>query len=77
MPVKFEHINFQALKNAPAHTEGAGVSLRRLDRTIRLGLKSLWLHRLRSLLTMLGIVFGVRKVGQIAQAAPTGQVVQK
>lgn len=62
MPVKFEHINFQALKNAHAHSEGAAVSLRRLDRTIRLGLKSLWLHRLRSLLTMLGIVFGVCSV---------------
>jgi len=62
MPVKFENINFEALKNAPAHTDGAGVVLRRLDRTVRLGLKSLWLHRLRSLLTMLGIVFGVCSV---------------
>ncbi|MBI5095682.1 MAG: ABC transporter permease [Candidatus Hydrogenedentes bacterium] len=34
----------------------------RLWRTIRLGLKSLWLHRLRSLLTVLGIVFGVCSV---------------
>jgi putative ABC transport system permease protein len=31
-------------------------------RIIRLGLKSLWLHRLRSLLTVLGIVFGVCSV---------------
>jgi putative ABC transport system permease protein len=31
-------------------------------RTIRLGLKSLWLHRLRSALTMLGIIFGVCSV---------------
>lgn len=31
-------------------------------RTILLGLKSLWLHRLRSLLTALGIVFGVSSV---------------
>ncbi len=38
------------------------LSLARLKRTIRLGLKSLWLHRLRSLLTMLGIVFGVCSV---------------
>ncbi|NLT59709.1 MAG: FtsX-like permease family protein [Candidatus Hydrogenedentes bacterium] len=30
--------------------------------TIKLGLKSLWLHRLRSLLTVLGIVFGVCSV---------------
>ncbi len=35
---------------------------RRLSRAIRLALKSLWLHRLRSLLTMLGIVFGVCSV---------------
>jgi putative ABC transport system permease protein len=41
-------------------TRGSG--LIRLQRTVRLGLKSLWLHRLRSLLTMLGIVFGVCSV---------------
>ena len=34
----------------------------RLKRVIRLGIKSLWLHRLRSLLTVLGIVFGVCSV---------------
>src|SRR5260221_5502221 len=34
----------------------------RLRRTVRLGLRSLWLHRLRSLLTVLGIVFGVCSV---------------
>lgn len=34
----------------------------RLKRTVRLGLRSLWLHRLRSLLTVLGIVFGVCSV---------------
>jgi putative ABC transport system permease protein len=39
-----------------------GVSLAQLKRTIRLGVKSLWLHRLRSLLTVLGIVFGVCSV---------------
>ena len=37
-------------------------SLSRLRRTIRLGIRSLWLHRLRSLLTVLGIVFGVCSV---------------
>ena len=37
---------------------GAG----RMKLTIKLGLKSLWLHRLRSLLTVLGIVFGVCSV---------------
>ena len=39
-----------------------GFSATRLRRTLRLGLKSLWLHRLRSLLTALGIVFGVCSV---------------
>src|SRR5215468_1423027 len=34
----------------------------RLRRTFRLALKSVWLHRLRSLLTVLGIVFGVCSV---------------
>ncbi|MSU36533.1 MAG: FtsX-like permease family protein [Pedosphaera sp.] len=34
----------------------------RLRRSIRLGVRSLWLHRLRSLLTVLGIVFGVCSV---------------
>lgn len=42
----------------PRHT----FSIPRLKRTMRLGLKSLWLHRLRSLLTVLGIVFGVCSV---------------
>ena len=34
----------------------------RLKRTFELGIKSLWMHRLRSILTMLGIVFGVCSV---------------
>jgi putative ABC transport system permease protein len=34
----------------------------RLARAVRLGLKGLWMHRLRSLLTVLGIVFGVCSV---------------
>jgi putative ABC transport system permease protein len=34
----------------------------RLRRVLQLGWKSLWLHRLRSLLTVLGIVFGVCSV---------------
>ncbi|MGH7973306.1 MAG: ABC transporter permease [Limisphaerales bacterium] len=38
------------------------LSLTRLHRTVRLGVRSLWLHRLRSLLTVLGIVFGVCSV---------------
>ena len=39
-----------------------GLSPARLQRAVRLGLRSLWLHRLRSLLTVLGIVFGVCSV---------------
>ncbi len=38
------------------------VSLFRLKRSIILGVKSLWMHKLRSLLTALGIVFGVCSV---------------
>ena len=34
----------------------------RFKRTIKLGLKSLWMHRLRSTLTALGIIFGVSSV---------------
>ena len=53
----------QSFPNAwQARSGGFGLSLRRFQRTVRLGLKSLWLHRLRSLLTALGIVFGVCSV---------------
>jgi len=38
------------------------LSLFRLKRSVLLGVKSLWLHRLRSFLTALGIVFGVCSV---------------
>ncbi len=34
----------------------------RVPRSIRLGVKNLWQHKLRSLLTMLGVVFGVASV---------------
>ncbi len=34
----------------------------RLKRTLKLGVKSLWMHRLRSTLTTLGIIFGVSSV---------------
>src|SRR3954463_14178379 len=37
-------------------------ALTRVERAMRLGVRSLWLHRLRSLLTVLGIVFGVCSV---------------
>ncbi|MAS94139.1 MAG: ABC transporter ATP-binding protein [Verrucomicrobiales bacterium] len=39
-----------------------GLSLFRLKRSVILGIKSLWMHKLRSLLTALGIVFGVCSV---------------
>jgi len=38
------------------------IAVGRLKRTVILGVKSLWLHRLRSMLTVLGIVFGVCSV---------------
>jgi putative ABC transport system permease protein len=38
------------------------LTLARLQRAMRLGLRALWQHRLRSLLTVLGIVFGVCSV---------------
>jgi putative ABC transport system permease protein len=41
---------------------GSGGGILRWKRLTRLGFKSLWLHRLRSLLTVLGIVFGVCSV---------------
>jgi putative ABC transport system permease protein len=44
------------------HAHARVLSVRGLKRAFRLGLKSLWLHRLRSLLTVLGIVFGVCSV---------------
>ncbi len=33
-----------------------------VKRTVKLGIKSLWMHRLRSTLTTLGIIFGVCSV---------------
>lgn len=40
----------------------APISLSNIKRLFRLGVKSLWLHKLRSLLTALGMVFGVSSV---------------
>jgi len=34
----------------------------RIKRTAKLGIKSLWMHKLRSTLTTLGIIFGVSSV---------------
>src|SRR6476619_4135383 len=57
------------------------MSFSRLIRTVQLGLKSLLLHKLRSGLTMLGIVFGVFSViamlaiGEGASAQAQKQIV--
>ena len=45
-----------------AHALRTLFSLGKLRRAVALGFKTLWLHRLRSFLTMLGIVFGVCSV---------------
>ncbi len=49
-------------KGPSGSSRGSRWGLSRFRRTVRLGIKSLWLHRLRSLLTVLGIVFGVCSV---------------
>src|ERR1044071_280350 len=46
----------------PGKFAAKGRRIFHIRRIVRLGLKTLWLHRLRSLLTMLGIVFGVCSV---------------
>jgi putative ABC transport system permease protein len=38
------------------------MNIQKISRIVRLGVKSLWLHRLRTMLTMLGIIFGVCSV---------------
>ncbi len=45
-----------------AHPTSSGFTVAKFKRSVGLGFKSLWLHRLRSLLTVLGIVFGVCSV---------------
>lgn len=53
-------------------------SVYRWLRIIKMGFKSLWLHRLRSLLTMLGIVFGVASViAMLAVGEGASQVAQE
>lgn len=54
------------------------LSIYRWVRVIKMGFKSLWLHRLRSLLTMLGIVFGVASViAMLAVGEGASQVAQE
>ena len=45
-----------------AHPTSSGFTAAKFKRSVGLGIKSLWPHRLRSLLTVLGIVFGVCSV---------------
>lgn len=52
----------EQLAASPAFLQESYASSMNLSRSVLLGLKSLWLHRLRSLLTALGIVFGVSSV---------------
>lgn len=47
---------------ASPNQSSSRAALSRLRRTLKLGVKSLWLHGLRSFLTVLGIVFGVCSV---------------
>src|SRR5262245_20896854 len=59
------HSLYESPMSEPAVNLSASVrraSLARLKRVVRLGVKSLWLHKLRSMLTVLGIVFGVCSV---------------
>src|SRR5712671_6989182 len=53
---------FGGVRFAPREHATNSFSPARLRRTLRMALRSLWLHRLRSLLTVLGIVFGVCSV---------------
>ena len=53
---------YDSVKTAGPVQRGKRASIARFKRTVRLGFKSLWVHRLRSLLTVLGIVFGVCSV---------------
>ncbi len=54
------------------------LSIYRWIRILRMGFKSLWLHKLRSLLTMLGIVFGVASViAMLAVGEGASQVAQE
>jgi len=51
-----------AVKTTPLVRTDFQLAVQRVKRSVRLGIKSLWLHGLRSLLTVLGIVFGVCSV---------------
>ncbi|HIJ74004.1 MAG TPA: FtsX-like permease family protein [Candidatus Hydrogenedentes bacterium] len=56
--LRMTYITNRRLARLPHHP----LSAARVKRTVKLGFKSIWNHRLRSLLTALGIVFGVCSV---------------
>lgn len=62
MPNETTHSRLDTFSQGLLDRYGYGLTPARLKRTIRLALKTLWLHRLRSFLTVLGIVFGVCSV---------------
>ena len=61
-PSPSSKLHAAALLDADRVVIASSLAPMRLRRTFRLALKNLWLHRLRSLLTVLGIVFGVCSV---------------
>ena len=55
-------INIDAIPKAPPKVEGGVLDLSRLARTVGLAVRSLWLHKLRAMLSVLGIVIGTSAV---------------
>src|SRR5688572_7153670 len=47
---------------APTPVRGGGLSLTSVLRSVRLAVRSLWLHKLRSFLSVLGIIIGTSSV---------------
>src|SRR5688572_13065866 len=47
---------------APTPVRGGGIGLTNLGRSVRLAVRSLWLHKLRSMLSVLGIIIGTAAV---------------
>ncbi len=62
LPAELESGEERMGSPSPSEERNSLIPSLNFKRTILLGLKSLWLHRLRSLLTALGIVFGVSSV---------------
>jgi putative ABC transport system permease protein len=47
---------------APTPVRGGGLTLAQITRSVRLAIRSLWLHKLRSMLSVLGIIIGTSAV---------------